>query len=417
MPSVKPLANEFRTVVESPEPSSLFCNSPGIARLPGGRLVVTMDLMGKQADWLYPRPTEKPRYGKIFTSDDRGTTWQHRADFPFYQARPFVAGRSLYVLGQAKDLMIIRSDDDGETWTAPVALTEGTKWHQAPCNVHYANGHVYLVMEKLCDPGMKGWAVGILAPVLLRGRTSDDLTRREHWTFASELAFRDAADGARLDYFGVPFQPTEAREPVEVAPGRKQSPIGWLETNVVQFVREDHYWCDPSGRTFHLWMRAHTGGTGFAAIAKVVEQADGTMTTMPEKAPSGKTMLYVPCPGGHLKFHIVYDDRTRLYWLVSSQARDSMTRAERLPADRYGLPNNERDRLQLHFSTNCIDWCFAGIVAAGESHRHSRQYPAAVIDGDDLHIVSRSGNGRSPNAHDVNLISFHTVVDFRSLAY
>src|SRR5690606_27687412 len=161
---------------------------------------------------------------------------------------------------------------------------------------------------------------------------------------------------------GVPFFDTPANSGVDIAPGRRCQPLGWLETNVVQFTDPDHYWFDPSGRTLHLWARAHTGGTGYAAIAKVAENQDGPTTTTMERAPSGRTIAYVPCPGGQMKFHILYDDVDKLYWLLSSQATDSMTRAERLPANRFSLPNNERHRLQLHFSKNCIDWCFAGIV-------------------------------------------------------
>ena len=141
------------------------------------------------------------------------------------------------------------------------------------------------------------------------------------------------------------------------------------------------------------------------------------MTTEFQTAPSGKRMLYVPCPGGQMKFHVLYDDATRLYWLLSTQARDSMTRVERLPDERYGLPDNERRRLQLHFSKNMIDWCFAGIVAVGETEKASRHYASMVIDGDDLHVLSRSGDRRAFSAHDTNLIAFHTILDFRSLIY
>ena len=54
-------------------------------------------------------------------------------------------------------------------------------------------------------------------------------------------------------------------------------PMGWLETNVVQITDPHHQWFDPQQRTFHLFLRAHTGGTGYAAIAQVVENDDGTM--------------------------------------------------------------------------------------------------------------------------------------------
>ena len=40
-----------------------------------------------------------------------------------------------------------------------------------------------------------------------------------------------------------------------------------------------------------------------------------------------------------------------------------------------------------------------------------------VIDGNDLHVLSRSGDHRAKNAHDGNLITFHTVHDFRRLVY
>jgi hypothetical protein len=94
-----------------------------------------------------------------------------------------------------------------------------------------------------------------------------------------------------------------------------------------------------------------------------------------------------------------------------------MTRADCLPPDRYGLPNNERHRLQLHFSKNCIDWCFAGIVAIGSGYKQSRHYASMVVDGDDLHVLSRSGDEQAADAHNGNLIAFHTIRGFRDLVY
>ena len=38
-----------------------------------------------------------------------------------------------------------------------------------------------------------------------------------------------------------------------------------------------------------------------------------------------------------------------------------------------------------------------------------------AIDGEDLHILSRSGDHRAKTAHDGNLISLHTVSGFRDL--
>lgn len=414
---VRPLANDFVTLYESPNAEEIYCYTPGLERLADGRLVATMDLGGPGVPKL-PGPKSPGRsQGKVFTSDDHGRTWTHRADFPFLHARPFVAGKSLYVLGQAGDLMVIRSGDRGQTWSEPVRLSEGQHWHQSACNVIRAKGNVYLVMERRVHNDVRSWPVSVLAPVLMRGRETDDLTRRENWTFASELVFRDACDADKLDAFGIPFFPMERHRSTYPAPKRNMAPIGWLETNVVQIVDPDNVWFDPTGHTFHLWARAHTGGTGLAAIAKVVENADGTMTTLLEKAPSGKTMLYVPCPGGQMRFHILYDAPTKTYWLLSSQATDSMTRPDRLGDDRYNLPNNERHRLQLHFSKNCVDWCFAGLVAVSGSPRQARHYASMVVDGADLQILSRSGDERAHSAHDGNRITLHTVRNFRELIY
>lgn len=420
------LANDFVEVYRSPDPQHLVAYSPGIARCPNGRLVATYDLSVKKdkgalpakvatpANTFRPKPDDK---GEIKISDDHGLTWKKTGSFPFVHARPFVAGNSLYVLGQSSDLMVLRSNDWGQTWSPPVKLTSGQRWHQAPCNVVYSRGNVYLVMEHRLTEEVKSWPVSELAPVLMRGKVDADLTQVANWTFASPMSFRQAVNDKELEWFGVPFFPYFYPQGGNVSPKRGIAPIGWLETNVVQFNDPNHYWYDFSGHTFHLFMRAHTGGTGYAALAKVVENPDGTMTTQLEKAPSGKKMLFLPLPGGQMKFHILYDEKTKLYWLLSTQATDSMTKADLLPADRYNLPNNERRRLQLHFSKNCVDWQFAGLVTEGPSDHSARNYASMVIDGDDLHILSRSGDLQAKSAHDGNIITFHTIRNFRDLVY
>jgi len=415
---VRPLANDFVAVGESPDPLNMPLYTPSILALPGGRLVAAYERGGTGRK-------DNAAYTFILTSDDHGRTWTQRAGLRMTHARLFAAGRSVWYLGHRGDLQIARSDDRGETWGPQVALTQGQSWHQSACNVWHTRGHVYLVMERRVGTENKAWPVGSLAPVLLRAREDADLAKRESWTFASELVFSDLIAGYKrnepeLDFFGVPFfrQAYPGRHPVATEPKRRtNSPMGWLETNVVQIVDPDHVWHDPSGRTFHLFMRAHTAGTGYAALAKVVEQPDGSMRTQLEQVPSGKKALFVPMPGGQMRFHVCYDAKTKLYWLLSSQATDSMTRPDRLPPERYDLPNNERHRLQLHFSRNMIDWCFAGLVAKTGSPKEARHYAAMDIDGDDLVILSRSGDARAKSAHDGNLITFHRVRNFRDLVY
>lgn len=420
---VNPVANDYSTITKSNNPDSVYCYTPGITRLQDGRLVVTMEFGGPgvksfKGDKLFLTHADAASQGHIFTSDDQGKTWQCRGTFPFGHARPFVAGNAVYILGRGYDLMIMRSDDRGNSWSEPDTLSRGENWHQSACNVLYARENIYLVMEKRLERGLYDtWQVCNIAPVLMRGKEKDDLTKPETWTFASELVFEDAVDYRKLNYFGVPFYKMHPRTALYPAKNRGMAAIGWLEANVVQFTDPDHLWFDKNRNTFHLWMRAHTGGTNLAAICKVVENADGSMTTSLQTAPSGKKMVYVPCPGGQMRFHILRDDKSKLYWLLSSQSTDSMTRPQRLSKDRYNLPNNERHRLQLHFSKNCIDWCFAALVAVGDTPRQGRHYASMTIDGDDLHIVSRSGDEHAKDAHDGNMITFHTVKNFRKLIY
>ncbi len=397
----------------------LYSYSPGICMADNGRIVVTSGSAGP-AEKMENLKIKGIRYGgfvqgRIYISDNSGDSFRRVAEYPFMHARPFKCGNRLYILGQCMDLMIIASDDNGETWSEPQKLTDGEDWHQAPCNILTRNGKIYIVMEKRSDRGMTGWMVNNIAPVLMRGNIDADLLNRNNWEFASELYFYDVIDKDKLEYTGLPFFWTTPSTYVEVAPGRGCAEIGWLETNIVKFEDDKHYLFDEN--TIHLFMRAHTGGTGYCAIAKVIENSDGKMITMLESVPSGKKLVFAPMPGGQMKFHILYDKVSQLYWLLSTQATDSMTRAERLPEERYNLPNNERSRLVLHFSKNCFDWCFAGVVAIGDTERMSRHYAAMEIDRENLYIVSRSGDENSKDAHDTNFISFHKIEEFRKLIY
>lgn len=415
--TIRPLAGDPDILAESPDPQQIPLFTPSILRTTSGRLVAAYSRGGEGR-------SQGQDYAFILTSDDGGKTWTQRASTQINQARLFEAGDSLYYLGQQGNLRVIRSQDDGNTWSEIATLTNGQKWHQSACNVWHARGNVYLVMEKQTDPANKGWPVGGLAPVLMRAKESADLTEPENWTFASTLPFCDVIPGYKdndlqINMFGVPFYRQEYPLRATIHPDCKEtmSPLGWLESNVVQILDPNHYWFDPAGRTFHLFMRANTGGTGYAALAKVVENNDGSMTTSLEKVPSGKTALFLPFPGGHLRFHVLYDTKTELYWLLGSQPTDSMTRLEKLPGDRFSLPNNERHRLVLHFSKNMVDWCFAGVVDIGKTAKEARHYASMDIDGDDLVILSRSGDENAKSAHNGNIITFHRVKNFRDLVY
>lgn len=424
---MKDLANDYTEIVHTPKGKQIFAFTPAICVLESGRYVFSGDLGGEDVPSLpdYPSISPSPyssavRYGHIFTSDDRGQTWQRRAVRNFTHARPFACGNTVYVLGHAGDLVIYRSDDGGDTWDDGSYLTQGELWHQSACGYWVEDGYITLVMEQKIihpDEHVDYWPVAYLAPVVMRANLSDDLRRREVWTFSNRVRFVDLVDEDKLSYHGIPFYNTFRHRERYPSEEYLTHAVGWLESNVVRITDPNHYWYDPSGRTYHLFMRANTAGTGYCCLMQAVVGDDGAITVEPQKNPSGRDVLFLPMPGGQNRFHILWDDVTQLFWLLSVQSTDSMTRLEVMGEERYHIPCDERDRLQLSFSRNCVDWCFAGLVAHGESPKQSRHYASMAIDGDDLVIVSRSGDADTLSAHNTNLATFHRIQNFRALVY
>lgn len=416
------LAKEYTVVKRSQFPDKDFLFTPSVLRLENGRILVSLDI--------------SDQCGEIYASDDRGDTWQLKGTGNFTHARLFADGNKIYLIGHKGQLKLFVSDDNGEHWSNETILAEG-RWHQSATSVCYKNGYIYLVMERLMkkeDAEFPYWGPRILAPVVLRGKLGTDLTKKENWLFSEEVAFRDwIPDDNELEWFGVPFFDSPLNHPDDpfinatqyrkrCAEGKKPDqvftthPIGWLETNVVEITDPRHYWYDPEGKTLMLFMRAHTGGSGYCCVAKAVDNGD-VIKIQPVTNPSGKKVLFLPMPGGQMKFYVKYDEKTKLYWLLSTQATDSMCPVEYLDSERYNIPCDERDRLVLHFSKNMVDWVFAGLVSKGDSPKQSRHYGSMDIDGEDLIIVSRSGDADSICAHNGNLITFHRVKNFRDLIY
>ncbi len=418
---MEPIANAYTVVKRAEFPEREFLYTPSVLRLKNGRILVSLDISDKS--------------GEIYASDDGGKTWERKGTGVFTHARLFADGDTVYLIGHKGNIVIFVSYDNGEHWSEQSVLAEG-QWHASATSVCYKNGYIYLVMECLQKKESEEfpyWCPRILAPVVLRGKLGTDLTKKENWLFSQKVTFRDfIPDDNILEWFGVPFFDSPLNHPeeafVNATDYRKLSkkdrenktftthPIGWLETNLVEIVDPKHYWYDPEGKTFLLFMRAHTGGSGYCCIAKAVDEGD-VIKIQPVTNPSGKKVLFLPMPGGQMKFYVKFDPETNLYWLLSTQATDSMCRVEYLDSERYNIPCDERDRLTLHFSKNMVDWVFAGLVSKGDTPKQSRHYGSMDIDGDDLIIVSRSGDEECASAHNGNLITFHRVKNFSDLIY
>ncbi len=410
------IAQQHTVIKRSQFPNKDFLYTPSVLRLPNGRLLVSLDISDQR--------------GEIYASDDGGNTWTLKGTGEFTHARLFADGDTVYLIGHKGPLVSFVSYDNGESWSDKRVLAQG-QWHQSATSVCYKNGYIYLVMECKMQEDFPYWCPSILAPVVMRGKLGTDLTKRENWLFSQRVAFRDwIPDANMLEWFGVPFfdSPLNHRDKKFVSAtdyrrlDKKDQkdftthPIGWLETNLVEITDPSHYWYDPEGKTLMLFMRAHTGGSGYCCVAKAVDDGDA-IRIEPVTNPSGKKVLFLPMPGGQMKFYVKYDSQTKLYWLLSTQATDSMCRVELLDEERYNIPCDERDRLTLHFSKNMVDWVFAGLVCKGESPKQSRHYGSMDIDGEDLVIVSRSGDADCASAHNGNMITFHRIKNFRQLIY
>ena len=134
----KPLAQEYvvvHKVRDLDHPAKAVCvGTPDILQLPSGRLIASMEL------WL-KRPTsgdeggiDYPNHCKIKASDDGGRTWQQISTNGITWGSLFYVNDALYMIGNdplKRDIRIIRSTDDGRTWSKPSRWTSGRRCGQA----------------------------------------------------------------------------------------------------------------------------------------------------------------------------------------------------------------------------------------------------------------------------------------------
>ena len=383
----RPVADE-QVIASSPAPDSVFLYTPAIAEGLDGRFVVAVDyggpgtgiLDGPRSDFGdYPAGNQI----RVYLSDDKGRTWRETATrIPMMHEILFKAGDRLYMIGHSGRLLITRSDDNGETWSEPAVLCPEPCWHQSCTAVDVYDGKVTLVYEKWVADGHPWPGVG---PVLMRADEQADLTQASNWKF-SDLYDPDAdMDAARPS--GIPVVGGKA--------------AGILETNVVRIYNPSHPFYDATGKSVVLLSRASAGFPDIGVMLRGYEREDGSLAVGRCHLGNGD-VLFVHIPGANLKFHLVYDPKSELYWLLHSQIDGRM---------------NARRRLALSYSPDLLHWTFAGLVAVGPTDRSARHYATMIVNGDDLCIVSRSGDEQARNAHDGNIVTFHRVRNFRDLVY
>lgn len=401
------LANDYSVVYESENPDFLYPMSPYITVLKSGRIIVLFDLNGDGLDERIPVGYDKPvdwgpnkQHVVVAYSDDGGETWTHSYECPGLFPRAFEDGEKLYLIrrDENRQLAISYSDDEGETWSESFIIDERA-WSSAPTSIIYKGEYLYMTMETAENSA--------LCPVLMRAKCGDDLTKTESWTFSEPISLEDIVgqEVSDTDYTGIRVY------------SNPNMGTGWLEGNVIQMYDKTSAWYDETMNSFYILLRGQVFHSGYAAVVKVTENEDGTMTPSKVQTEEGNTQLYLAMPGGHDKFSIIYDEASQLYWLASSYSDNSIISQKYVTGDMQGGPWLERNELALYFSKDALNWNFAGMIAEGDSERESRAYPHLAIDGEDLLVVTRCGTEESRSLHDNNIISMHRIKNYRDLVY
>ena len=378
----RPLTDEFVVIDTVPEPDVLT-DAPSLVRLPDGNLLCACPrLVGGAGHLQATLRRLGPDTLNVYASADHGGSWQELHRLPFLAGRLFLHDGSAFYLGvgpERKGVWISRSDDGGEGWTEPVQLLAGS-FYAAASGMAVRDGRIYWAFGAVNAEGEFNRKGSRLLAVA--GDLSADLTSPAAWRRSSDL-----------EYPGTPAE--------LVRPGRPRERDHWLEPNVVNA---------PDG--VRVIVRLRLDGYATAGLAAVCDLAD-----------DGEHLdlcfsQYYPTPGAQNHFHIIHDEVTRLYWMVCNLPTRTQGagghQVSEWPGFR-GSPGNERRFLMLFHGVDALNWFPAGCVAQWPSPAQAFNYTTPLIDGQDLLIVSRtSRNGR--DQHDNDLITFHRLPDFRSLA-
>ena len=160
--------------------------SPSLVRLGSGRLLAGMDVFAMKSG---------QNTTIIFCSDDNGKSWRYLTDLhPFYWANMFIHKGAVYALGQTQeygDLYIVRSDDEGESWSDPTLLFYGTSWCCANGGIQHTPMHLTSYKGRLYtgfEYGSWRLADGHL-PGVMSVAEDADIMQSENWSFSDVLPY------------------------------------------------------------------------------------------------------------------------------------------------------------------------------------------------------------------------------------
>lgn len=385
----EPKKTDPESVVFSvPEGKRITVGAPSLLALPNGKLLAAFDQAGPDVKGLTGKKghdAKRNRWmqGRVMVSGDGGATWQLAVSYPFRRASLFRDGGDVYLLGEASGgLCLMRSPDGGGSWSAPMELTADLDLWLAPTTV-FSDGDSFFLPCLMTSGGGMG-------ALVWRAPRGASLMNRKAWTQGPVSAplsqMIPSAPGAG---FGLPVGGAS---------------LAWRDPVLMKVSDPRHPWHGEG--ILHMLGATSSGRQHWAAMMRL---ATAELSISAQPMPEGEPWIWLPLPGGHEKFELLYDEPTRAHWLVGSRGGAG------LPLGRAASQEEGLHRLGLWSSDNLVDWRFAApVVSGGEGPAGIRCDPAAAVCASDLVWVCRAGGAESRNARETSRLLCGRIVNFRS---
>lgn len=371
-----PMAQDFNVVYNVP--SDCRTDGPSMLILPSGRLVASFVVLNTLRSYDL---NANGSYTVTTVSSDSGKTWRETARLPYELALLFENKGSVYLIGFEAgrgDIVITRSSDEGETWSNAVSIIKGKFWNTSTGSVK-KDGKFYWCVGASNEEGE--WNSSCSRTVAICADLSMDLLTPEAWRRSEYLLFPGSPGSLRANLCDKPGHPYHDH---------------WLEGNVA--LTEDN-------QSLRAYWRVRFDGQSTPGICAVCDITDNG-----EKLGYSFKMFY-PLPGAQNHFHIIKDEQTGVYYMLSNLPTHSQTPDYGFG---HGLRGGERRLMTLACSFDGMDWLPLGYTVIWPKMRQGSNYSTPVIYGDDLLIITRTSRD-ALNQHDNDLITFHRIKNFRDL--
>ncbi len=376
------LAQNYTVVYQNTEGAARGLDGPGLVKMPDNLFIAVIPVKMPQR-WVC----------EILHSRNEGETWHHAGRLPYYSAVPWVHDGDLFLFGHTEgvemrndDLHLLRSRDAGKNWSEPVTIARGHFWNCQTGMVRHG-GKLYWAVDDL-SPGKS-----LRGPRVIACDLQQDPMQPDAWRLSNCVPFPGLPDALLNPWITGDYPKARMLEPNVIETGGR--------LRVLMAVKP------PLQAT-----------TGLGAVFDLNEKGGELNLSFTQ---------YHPIPGGHLKFCVIKDEQTGLFWLAGNLAVDGQNQfrfsdpGERKRDGRpyhqsgAGCGGNDRRFLMLYYGLDGLNWFPAGCVARAGRMSQSFNYPALMIHNEDMMIIARSSiNAHS--RHDADYATFHRVRNFRRLA-